>query len=128
MMHKPKYPNLELMEYQFKQQLINDDEWKTEFDRIKYRPKSLDIEAFVFPQIWGSTNTAFDVMPDGSPTIGGQAVTRAYTVVLAERTTKVFAVFVDDKPAYIVKDATPAFYDDLRNQYMKSCSQAKKYY
>lgn len=127
-MLKAKYPNLELMEYRFFQSLIQDEEWKAEFEAIKYHPKSLDFDVFVFPQIWGSTNTAFDVTPDGEPTIGGCAMTKAYTVVLAERTTKVFAVFVNDKPAYIVKNATPAFYDDLKNQSMRSYSEAKKYY
>lgn len=127
---RAEYPNLELMEYIFKQTLASDEEWKKKFEEIKKEKKYafLDIDVKVFPQIWGSTCTAFDVMKDGSPAIGGCAMTKAYTAVFHERLTDTYAVFVDDKPCYKVDDAPPVFFEDLKNCNMKSLSEAKKCY
>lgn len=126
----PKYPNLELLEYKFMLAMLANEKWKAEWENISKanRHARLDFDATVFSQEWGCTNTAFDVMPDGSPAWGGCAITRAYTVVIWERTTDTYGVFVDDKPVYMVYDATDAFYEDLKAGKMKSLSQARKLY
>lgn len=126
----PNYPNLGLLEYKFLLSLAENENWKAKWENIKKanRFARMELEAMMFAQEWGGTNTAFDVMPDGSPACGGCAITRAYTVVIWERTTDVYGVFVDDKPVYIVYDATEAFYEDLKAGKMKSLSQARKLY
>ena len=126
----PKYPNLELLEYIFNGSLLANEKWRAKWEETKKTDRfaRLEFDATVFSQEWGGTNTAFDVMPDGSAAWGGAAITRAYTVVIWERTTDVYGVFVDDKPVYIVYDANEAFYEDLKARKMKSLSQAKKLY
>lgn len=125
-----EYPNLELMEYMLKQMLASDKEWKKKFEEIKKERKYafLDIDVRVFLQIWGSTCTAFDVAKDGTPAIGGRAMTKAYTAVFHEHLTDTYVVFVDGKPCYKVDNAPPVFFEDLKNCNMKSLSEAKKYY
>ena len=125
-----KYPNLELMAYMFREQLIKNEEWMQEWNHLKEERKFLrvNLECMVFTQVWGSTCTAFDVMPDGSAAIGGCAMTKAYTVVFRELNTEVYCVFVDDRPCYMVTDPTEKFYEDLKNHNMKSLSEARKFY
>ena len=133
MLNNPKYPNLELIEYKFKQYLNENKEWKEKVKKIKEKsefPQFLqpDFDVIVFSQIWGSTYTAFDICKDGSPAMGGQAMTRAYTVVIKETLTNTFGVFVDDKPCYVVDNATDEFYKDLSERNVKSLSMARKNY
>ena len=127
---RKEYPNLELMEYIFKQTLASDEEWKKKFEKIKKEKKYafLDIDVKVFPQIWGSTCTAFDVTKDGAPTIGGCAMTKAYTAVFHEHLTDYYCVFVDGKPCYMVDNPTQEFLEDLKKCNMKRLSEAKKCY
>lgn len=134
----PKLPNLELLEYQFKHILIKDPEWNKMFEEKlantrdfinfdhKYFCINFDIE--VFPQIWGSTTTAFDITKNGYPTIGGQAMTKAYTTVIKENFTEVYGVFVDNKLCYIATNPTEKFYEDLKNKNMQSLKYAKELY
>ena len=124
----PKYPNLELLEHIFKEYLQRDNEWKTKWDAIKSVRKVLEIDVEVFPQVWGSTCTAFDILPDGSAAIGGCAMTKAYTVVFVEHLTETYGVFVDGKPCYMVKDANEAFYNDLASRNIASLKMAKERY
>lgn len=133
MLSNPKYPNLELIEYKFKQHLNECEEWKNKIKEIKAKsdfPQLLspDFDVIVFSQIWGSTCTAFDVCEDGTATMAGQAMTRAYTVVIKETLTDTFGVFIDDKPCYVVDNATDEFYKDLSERNMKSLSMARKSY
>lgn len=130
MFSNPKYPNLELIEYQFKQELSKNKEWKDKVSEMKKQDKylSVDFDVIVFSQIWGSTITAFDVHEDGTPTLGGQAMTKAYTVVIKETLTETYGIFVDGKPCYLVNNANDAFYSDLSKRNLKSLSQAKKCY
>lgn len=127
---RAEYPNLELMEYMFKQRLQADKEWVEKYKEIKEQCEyaHVSFNVVVFPQVWGSTCTAFDVMPDGSPAIGGCAMTETYTVVFHENLTDCYCVFVDGRPCYLVNDATSVFYEDLKNCNMKSLSEAKKHY
>lgn len=125
-----KYPNLELMAYMFREQLIKDEKWMQEWNRLKEERKFLrvNLECMVFTQTWGSTCTAFDVTPDGLASVGGCAMTKAYTVVFRELNTEVYCVFVDNRPCYMVIDPTEKFYEDLKNHNMESLSRAKKLY
>lgn len=130
MLGNPKYPNLELMEYQFKQLLNADKDWKEKIEKQKEKNKHvfLDFDVIVFSQIWGSTNTAFDICKDGSPTVGGSAMTKAYTVVIKETLTETYGVFIDNRPCYTVSNPTDEFYKDLSERKMKSLSRAKGSY
>ena len=78
--------------------------------------------------MWGSTNTAFTICSDGSPAIGGCAMTEAYTVVMHERTTDAYFVFVDNRLCYYVENANQAFLTDLKEHNIKPLSEAKKVY
>lgn len=82
----------------------------------------------VFIQTWASTATAFDVTEDGHATVGGSAMTEAYTVVFHERETDSYAIFVSDRLCYIVEKSNKEFLNDLANRDMKPKSKAKQYY
>lgn len=128
---KANYPNLELIEYQAYIAIKNTQELLKKFEDAKAKQgrfTRLDFEAEVFIQMWGNTNTAFDVCPDGSPTIGGCTMTEAYTTVMYERTTDVYFVFVDNKLCYYIENANQAFLTDLKEHNIKSLSEAKKAY
>ena len=129
-LYNVKYPNLELLIYQFKQMLEQDEKW---VERIKESKKKNpymfpEFDVIVFPQLWGSTSTAFDICKDGSPAIGGCAMTKAYTVVIEETLTETYGVFVDNKPCYMVDNPSDEFYQNLSERNMKSLSAAKKSY
>lgn len=78
--------------------------------------------------MWGSTCTAFDICEDGSPALGGCAMTEAYTVVIHERLTDTYFVFVNNRLCYYVEDANQTFLDDLKEHNIKPLSEAKKVY
>ena len=125
-----KIPNLELIEYKFKQYLYNDKEWvklaeKKEKENKWWRP---EIDLYLFPQIWGSTCTAFDMDENGIPLMGGQAMTKAYTIVAKETHTQYYGVFVDGEPCYMIKDPTKQFYEDLKAGKMKGKRKAMEVY
>ena len=113
---KSEYPNLELLEY------------KAFLALGKENKDVYTFEADVFQQWWGCSCTAFDIMPDGSPTIGCSAMTPAYTVVMHEVHTDTYVVFVDNRLCYIVENANEEFHEDLVNRNMASLSEAKKIY
>lgn len=73
-----KYPNLELLEFKARVMLSKDSEFTEEVDKKRKENKyrSVEFEAIVFSQMWGSTCTGFDVLKDGSPAIGGCAMTK----------------------------------------------------
>lgn len=128
---KPQYPNLELIEYKFKQLLHADNEWQEILKEVCKEKPFMPTETFdiiVFPQIWSSTCTAFDICEDGTPAYGGQAMTKAYTVVIEENLTNTYGVFIDGKACYKVYSPTDEFYNDLKNRKMKSLAGAEKCY
>ena len=137
-LYNAKYPNLELLEYQFKHILIEDIEWNKKLEEkqantqnllnFNNRYSCLNFDIEVFPQIWGSTTTAFDITKEGYPTIGGQMLTKAYTTVIKENFTETYGIFVDNKLCYIVTEPTEKFYEDLKNRSMQSLKTAKKLY
>lgn len=130
-MFTPNYPNLELLEYKARQILADDTEFTEKLNAAKKQRKfvSLYLDAQVFSQVWGSTCLGFDIMPDGSPTIGGCAMTKAYTTVFHEMDiSDIYIVFFGDKPCYKVTGASEEFQTDLRNHCLASLSEAKKRY
>lgn len=130
MSNYPAYPNLELIEYQFRQALNKHKEWKDKVEKWKKkdRHRSIGFDVTVFSQVWANTGTAFDICEDGTPAVSGQAFTKAYTVVIEETLTETYGVFVDGKPCYIVDEANDEFYKDFSERNLKSLSQAKKFY
>ena len=90
-----KYPNLELLEFKARVMLSKDSEFTEEVDKKRKENKyrSVEFEAIVFSQMWGSTCTGFDVLKDGSPAIGGCAMTKEYTTVMHELLTDSYIVF-----------------------------------
>ena len=95
-----KYPNLELLEFKARVMLSKDSEFTEEVDKKRKENKyrSVEFEAIVFSQMWGSTCTGFDVLKDGSPAIGGCAMTKEYTTVMHELLTDSYIVFFGAEP------------------------------
>ena len=124
------YPNLELLEYKAKQLFSRDDKIveKVKELRKENRYACVHFEAIVFPQVWGSTCTGFDVMEDGTPAIGGCAMTKEYTTIIHELLTDTYVVCFGDRPCYSVTDANEEFLADLNNRNMASLSEAKLKY
>lgn len=100
------------------------------FEEMKKNKKYVyaEIDAVMFPQIWGSTCTGFDVNEDGSPAWGGCAMTKEYTTVLHELLTDTYIIFFGEKMCYKVTNANAEFYEDLQKRQMASLSEAKRRY
>ena len=125
-----RYPNLELLEYKAIMYLSRDKEFVRILDEKKRNNKyaHVEIEAVMFPQIWGSTCTGFDVTENGNPTLGGCAMTKEYTTVLHELATDTYIIFFGEKMCYEVTNANAEFYEDLQKRRMASLSEAKRRY
>ena len=125
-----RYPNLELLEYKARVALSKDEEFLKNFEAKRKDDKYVysEIDAVVFPQIWGSTCTGFDVTEDGSPTLGGCAMTKEYTTVLHELATDIYIIFFGEKMCYKVTNANVEFFEDLKKRHMASLSEAKRRY
>lgn len=125
-----RYPNLELLEYKARAALSRDEEFLKIFEEKKKNKKYVyaEIDAVVFPQIWESTCTGFDVTEDGSPAWGGCAMTKEYTTVLHELLTDTYIIFFGEKMCYKVTNANAEFYEDLQKRQMASLSEAKRRY
>lgn len=125
-----RYPNLELLEYKARVALSKDEEFLKNFEAKRKDNKYVysEIDAVVFPQIWGSTCTGFDVTEDGSPTLGGCAMTKEYTTVLHELATDIYIIFFGEKMCYKVTNANVEFFEDLKKRHMASLSEAKMRY
>ena len=122
---KPVYPNLELIEYIFKEKVAQN------------HPELLPIEdanisADVFLQTWPNTAGGFD---QGG--FSGQAFTTQYTTVMTEvfsihegndvKYTFAFGVFFGNKMAYMLTNPNESFYEDLEKREIKSIKNATKY-
>lgn len=123
-------PNLELLLYKAQQLLAHDEEFLKTFKerKDKLNHLSVDFDVIVFSQVWGNTCTGFDVTSDGSPTIGGCAMTKEYTTVIHETVTDCYCVFFGDRPCYKVTNANQNFHEDLMKRQMASLSEAKERY
>lgn len=103
-----EYPNLQLLEYIFRQ---------TVRERIELKePYFPDIDAFVFPQVWPNTGGGF-----AEPgCCYGQAMTKEYTSVLFDMTNNFAMVSFGNKPAYAIHNPNQEFVDDFNKKNMKS--------
>lgn len=115
---KPTYPNLELIEY--KAQLI--------ISRKQKDNPLFDFSLITFPQVWGSTCTGFDIMPDGKPVFSGSAMTKEYTTVVQVAPIDMYFVFFGNKPAYTVTNPNENFLNDLKERNMAPVSLAEERY
>ncbi|HJB27190.1 MAG TPA: hypothetical protein IAA06_00120 [Candidatus Blautia faecavium] len=125
-----RYPNLELLEYKVRMVLASDEEFLRTFEEKKKSNKYVyvEINAVMFPQIWGSTCTGFDICEDGSPALGGCAMTKEYTTVLHELLTDTYFVCFGERICYKVTNASKEFHEDLQRRRMASLSEAKRRY
>lgn len=126
----PRYPNLELIEYKFSQELNAEPQYRKRAEKHKAQHKFFHphFTVQVFPQIWGSTCTGFDMTDNGHATIGGCAMTEEYTTVIHESVTDIYGVFFGSLPCYIVDNPTQDFFEDLHNRQMASKSEARERY
>ena len=126
-----KYPNLELIEY------ITENTACELFENELIMSTYHKFKMYVFPQTWSSTALGFDGC-------GGQAITEAYTTVV-EMTSykfesskdiggiykkledKVYAVFFNEKIAYMCLNPNFEFFRDCNNMHMESQKGAKNY-
>lgn len=130
-MFMPNYPNLELLEYQARHILAASEYFQSKLEETrKARPYAhLYLSAYVFPQTWPNTALGFDVMPDGSPALAGQAFTAAYTVVFHDATiSDSYIVFFGGRPCYHITEPSDKFLHDFRNRNLGTLSFAKKNY
>ena len=125
-MFKPELPCLPLIEERAKNILkkeikkeyptFDENTPKYIYDAYKYP----DFDFTMFSQVWGSTALGFNG-------IGGQALTKAYTIVLKEQNTNMFFVFFEERFAYMIKDPNELFQKDFENHNMKPVYLAFKY-
>lgn len=111
-----EYPNLELIEYKAIQIATRNE---------KYLP---DFDFYVFPQIWGSTCTGFDLTANGEPAISGCAMTKAYTTVVRENKKDIYIIFFGNEPCYEVANPKEEFFEDLEMKWMAPLSEAQNKY
>lgn len=130
---KAKYPNLELIEYKFKEFIFkNADDILNNTCFHKYR-------ADVFMQTWSTTATGFNLENYAS----GQAFTDEYTTVIEMnwciRTNGkekhfedcedvIFGIFFGNTLAYVLLNPNKKFYEDLKNRDMLPQREAAETY
>lgn len=98
------------------QRLKLSPEEKQKYMVIEKRPiESHSIYVYaMFPQVWGDSSCGFGGM-------AAQAITNAYTVVVCtDFDSTLFAVYFGGKFAYLVKNPTQEFFDDLQNRRLAS--------
>lgn len=126
------YPNLELLEYKAKQLLAQDKEFLAAVEAYKKENNTkyayFDFNVTMFPQVWGSTCTGFDVAADGSPAIGGAAMTKEYTTVFHETLTESYIVCFGNRPCYKVTNPNEDFINDMQKHRVVGLSEAKGRY
>jgi len=75
----------------------------------------------MFPQTWGSTALGFGG-------VGGQAITTAYTIVLESNLTGEHAVYFGGRLAYVIRRATPLFFEHMAARNMHRVAGAVELY
>lgn len=98
-----KLPNLQSIETDFMWRIKTTFEEELASNKQKYYP---DIQATIFEQIWGSTALGFSG-------IGGSAMTSAYTTVIWDDILAIYAVYFNNRFAYIIKEPTQEFLTDV---------------
>ena len=126
---KIKLPNLELLEYQAKLALKNNNILKAK-RRIYYEKEGyefygdIELTCEMFSQLWENSNTAFDLDEKKGPKIH----TTAYVVVFYEKICNVYIVFVDNKICYIVDNPNEYFKEDLQKHELRGIREAQEFY
>lgn len=126
---KIKLPNLELLEYQAKLALKNNNILKAK-RRIYYEKEGyehygdIELTCEMFSQLWENSNTAFDLEEKKGPKIQ----TTAYVVVFYERVCNAYIVFVDNKLCYIVDNPNEFFKEDLQKHELRGIREAQEFY
>lgn len=128
-----RYPNLELLEYKFKQFVFSEGA-----DILK-NACFLKFRADVFMQTWSTTATGFNLEKYAS----GQAFTDEYTTVIEMnwciRTNGkekhfedcedvLFGIFFGNTLAYVLLNPNKKFYEDLKNRDMLPQREAAETY
>ena len=84
------------------------------------RPTEYDMAVIaMFPQTWGSTALGFGG-------IGGAAMTTAYTIVI--ECDGEYAVYFGGRSAYLIRQPSQTFFEDMTNNRMAGVSEAHKRY
>ena len=105
------YPNLELLEYMFRQRIP------------PYEKPLNDVEIYMFPQSW--SNAGGGMSEAGY--MYGQAITTQFTTVLVSRDGGIAMVCFDDMPGYMVSPLTGGFWHDLERMHMAGYRDRHKY-
>jgi hypothetical protein len=113
-----KYPNLELIEYKFRQLYAK---WTKENDIENAKPP--EIELFVWPQTFPNTAGIFD-----KGGFSGQAFITMYITVCHDMIEDVYAVFGGSDFAYMVSEPTKKFFKDLKEHNLLPVSEANAMY
>jgi len=114
-----RYPNLELLEYQF---TFNG----RRFGKSAASRDPQTTEAYMFPQTWPTTALGFN----SHGGFAGQAFTKAYTTVFVYKNPEITVggVFFDEEFAYEVFEPNEKFFEDIKEQKMASVANAHKRY
>ncbi len=82
------------------------------------RPQEHEVDVYMFPQAWSDTTLGFGG-------IGGQAITKAYTIVVMCDNSA--AVYFGGRLAYTIPTVNRRFMQDLRDQNMAPKYQSGQY-
>ncbi len=119
-----KYPDLEYLETMLLGNLRNFH--PEAFQKSFWQPQAELVN--MFPQTWPDTAGGFSE----PGMVAGQAFTTEITTVMKvyvhDTEEEYYGVFFGSKPAYIVDNANEAFFEDLRNQQLKSKYEAERAY
>lgn len=99
--------------------LVVDRHWNMA-RKLKEDIKWSELDVYMFPQTWGSTTLGFGG-------IGGQAFTRAYTVVVEDLDANIYSVFFGERLAYTVQNPNKLFFEHRQAGAMLPVNQAYKY-
>lgn len=130
---KPKYPNLELIEYKFKQFIFS------EGSEVLKNACFPTFRADTFIQSWANTATGFNLKSG----VAGQAITDEYTTVMEmkwcayegdnkkkwhDNKDIIYGVFFGNELAYVFLNPKERFFEDLKNRNMLAQKQALEVY
>ena len=115
------YPNLELIDYQFKE-LCNEFLEKNP-EKVKNK-KRFEIEANMFLQTFPNTATLFETPHSCS----GQSFTSIYVTVFHEKNNELWGIFGDNRFAYMVYEPSEDFFSDLANHSIVCLGKAASRY
>lgn len=121
---KGKYPDLEYLEAMLLGNLRNLH--PEAFKSIFWRPQA-ELVA-MFPQVWPDTAGGFSKPGMMSGRAFTTEITTVMTVYIHDTKEEYYGVFFGNKPAYLVSNANEVFFEDLRNQQLKSKYEAEKVY